>query len=57
MFDDIKVFKTKVVLKTRKKHQCANCGKYLPKKSEMVNTTFAYDGRLVSVYFCLTNCK
>ena len=57
MFDDIKIFKTKVVFKTRKKHQCANCGKHKPKHSEMVNTTFAYDGRLVSVYFCLTDCK
>jgi len=56
MKDAIKVFKTKLVRKTRKKHECWGCGKKQPKGSEMVNTTFSYDDRLVSVYHC-TECK
>ena len=49
--DAIKVFKIKLVL-TRKKHECWGCGKINPIKTEMINTTFSYDGRLVSVYHC-----
>jgi len=56
MEDAIKIFKTKLVRKTRKKHECWGCGKKQPKGSEMINTTFSYDDRLVSVYHC-TECK
>ena len=52
MEDAIKVFKTKTVKKTRRKHECWSCGTVVPKHHEMVNTTFSYDGRLVSVYKC-----
>ena len=56
MEDAIKIFKTKLVRKTRKKHECWGCGKKQPKGTAMVNTTFSYDDRLVSVYHC-TECK
>ena len=56
MEDAINIFKTKLVRKTRKKHECWGCGKKQPKGTSMVNTTFSYDDRLVSVYHC-TECK
>ena len=51
MFDNVRVFKTKIV-KPRKKHQCIKCGGKIEPKQECINTTFSYDGRLISVYFC-----
>ena len=57
MFDNIKILKTKVV-KPRIKHQCIKCGGKIEPKQECVNTTFSYDGRLISVYFCQReNCQ
>ena len=57
MFDNIKVLKTKIV-KPRTKHQCVKCGgKIEPKQENVVFTTFSYDGRLISVYFCQRDCS
>jgi DNA-directed RNA polymerase subunit RPC12/RpoP len=53
MEDTIKVMKTNLVRKTRKNHQCWECGKKFPEGSEMINTTFSYDNRLISVYKCV----
>jgi len=53
MEEALRVFKTKLVKKTRRNHQCWFCGKKEPKGSEMINTTFSYDDRLVSVYKCI----
>ena len=51
MFDNIKIFKSKIV-KPRIKHQCVKCGSKIEPKQECTNITFSYDGRLLSVYFC-----
>ncbi len=51
MFQNAKVFKSKDV-KTRIKHECIRCGNKFPVGTNMNNTTFSYDNRLVSVYFC-----
>lgn len=51
MFDKVKVFRTKIVT-VRKKHQCAKCGEKISIKQKAVNTTFSYDEKLISVYFC-----
>lgn len=51
MFDNIKVFKSKTV-KVRKKHQCIKCGGKIAVGYNAINTTYSYDGRLVSVYYC-----
>lgn len=56
MEDAIKVFKVKQVNKTRRKHECWSCGVVHPKGSKLINTTFSYDQRLVSVYQCF-DCK
>ena len=57
MFDNIKVFKSKIV-NPRLKHQCVKCGGKIKPKQECTNTTFSYDGILVSVYFChLVECR
>lgn len=53
MEDGIRIFKTKIVRKTRRTHECWGCGNKHKKGSELINTTFSYDGRLVSVYRCI----
>lgn len=56
MEEFIKVFKSVLIIKTRKKHECWGCGKTNAKGSKLINTTYSYDGRLISVYHCL-KCK
>ena len=56
MDDSVKVLNTKLVLKTRKVHECYDCGKKCDKSSKMINTVFSYDGKLTSVYKCY-QCK
>jgi len=51
MSDKVKVFRTKIV-SVRKKRKCAVCGEKIEIKQKAVNTTFSYDERLISVYFC-----
>lgn len=51
MFDNIKVFKTKVV-RPNKPHQCIKCGNKIGKKQESLNVTYSYDKRLISIYYC-----
>jgi len=51
MFENIKIFKTKIV-NVRKKHQCVKCGGKIEAKEKAENTTISYDGRLISTYFC-----
>lgn len=56
MEDAIKVIKTKLVRKTQKEYECWSCGKKQSKGIEMINTTFSYGDRLMSVYHCV-ECK
>ena len=53
----LKVFRTKHIKKTRKRHQCFDCYKWHEKGAELVNITFNYDNRLVSIYRCVECAK
>lgn len=51
--EKLRVFRTKHIKKTRKRHQCFYCYKWHDKGAELINTTYNYDSRLVSVYCCV----
>lgn len=52
--DEISLYKEKLV-KTRKEHECASCGKKIPIGQYAVSESGFMDGVSVSCYTC-TNC-
>lgn len=51
MFEKCRVFKKKIV-RVRIGNECCKCGCRIKKNENAVNTTYSYDGRMISVYVC-----